>query len=401
MEKISAKMFFTIMWGGLCQAFGQFFGLFGYKREGKFAKCVWGLFATSATIIVAIVAGALVYALWEDVGSKWVRRHQGCTDPECWAISYISPDVYYHNHSDGKAYIFNIHTGEKYLKQIAWIARPNDGDSLVCFSNGKKRGYFSRYTGKVVIEPKYDHAWIFSDGLASVEEDGYIKFIDSTGKVVIDKQTPYIPDMDGYVFHCGYCVVNSDDGESYGLMDKTGKMVLPLEYDEIKLADGYELWTIEKDEKEAVLDKELKTVVPFLEGSIYISEGTIDVTLSDHTMRKYDLNGELINDFYITSVRKLTYEKDDILYRRDSRNAMDSDGDPYEYVTDESYHPEATARLRAYVAGNGYEGLMTADGHVVTMPLYSDIEALDHDLYLCTVTNGDKVIVNGKGQIVK
>ncbi len=47
------------------------------------------------------------------------------------------------------------------------------------------------------------------------------------------------------------------------------------------------------------------------------------------------------------------------------------------------------------------EGLMTAEGHVVTMPLYKDIEAMGPDLYLCTSTNYDKVIVNGKGEIVK
>jgi len=37
----------------------------------------------------------------------------------------------------------------------------------------------------------------------------------------------------------------------------------------------------------------------------------------------------------------------------------------------------------------------------VTMPLYRDIEALDHDLYLCTSTNGDMLIVNGKGEAVR
>ncbi len=52
------------------------------------------------------------------------------------------------------------------------------------------------------------------------------------------------------------------------------------------------------------------------------------------------------------------------------------------------------------MAGDGYEGLMSADGHVVTMPLYKNIEAIDHDLYLCSSKNGDKLIVNGKGEIV-
>ena len=47
MKKVSAKVFFTVVWKGVCQALGWFFGLFGYKRDGKFAKCVWGLFATS------------------------------------------------------------------------------------------------------------------------------------------------------------------------------------------------------------------------------------------------------------------------------------------------------------------------------------------------------------------
>ena len=56
MKKVSCKMFFTVVWRGICQVLGWFFGLFGYKRDGKFAKCVWGLFAVSASIVMAILA---------------------------------------------------------------------------------------------------------------------------------------------------------------------------------------------------------------------------------------------------------------------------------------------------------------------------------------------------------
>ena len=56
-------MFFTVLWRGLCQAFGWFCGLFGYKRDGKFAKCVWGLFATSATVAMGIIAFIAVYGI--------------------------------------------------------------------------------------------------------------------------------------------------------------------------------------------------------------------------------------------------------------------------------------------------------------------------------------------------
>lgn len=151
----------------------------------------------------------------------------------------------------------------------------------------------------------------------------------------------------------------------------------------------------------AVFNKNFVPIIPHMKGAIYIDEGTIDVTMPDHTMRKYDMNGTLINDFYIASVRTLEYEKDEILYRRSVSEDVSDDGEFKESSEMVAYHPTATARLRAYVAGDSYEGLMTDDGHVVMMPLYKEIEAIDHDLYLCTSTNYDKVIVNGKGEIVK
>lgn len=391
-------MFFTVLWRGLCQAFGWFFGLFGYKREGKFAKCIWGLFATSAAIVMGVITIVFVYAFGDEACRWYKSQHYSCDSEYCWANTYISRDIYFHNQEDGKGYIYNIRTGEKYVKNVAWIAKPTGKDSLICFSNGKKRGYFSKNTGKVVIEPKYSHAWIFSDGLASVEENGYIKFIDATGKVVIDKNMAYIPNMEGYVFHGRYCVIDTDDGEQCGLMDKKGNIVLPLEYSSIHPSNDFKYWRLQKGEEMAVLDSSLKPILPLSECSIYIGEGTIDVTMPDHTIRKYDMEGTLINDFYISSFRMLEYEKEEIRCRT---RTHDDDGDEYAVPFVEEYHPQGVARLRAYVAGDGYEGLMTADGHKVTMPLYKDIEAIANDLYLCTSTNYDKVIVNGKGEIVK
>ena len=402
MKKVSTKEFFTVLWRGVCQALGWFFGLFGYKRDGKFAKCVWGLFATSAAFIVTIIAITMVYMVGKDIIRWYDEQHLNCTDPACWASTSINSDIFFHDSGDGKGYIFDKCTGKKLIKHVDWIAKPTTSDSLICFSNGKKRGYFSKNTGRLVIEPKYDHAWIFSEGLASVDEDGYIKFIDAKGNVVIDKQMPYFPDMNGYVFHGGYCVVETNDGERCGLMDKSGKIVLPLEFCSISPTNDFKLWRVWKENEVAVFDKELKPILPFMQCSTYIHDGTIDVTMPDHTMRKFDMQGNLINDFYISSICQLEYDKDEIVYKGNTQNNCNDDEDEYEYYEDEGYyHPKGTARLRSYVAGDGYEGLMTAGGHVVTMPLYDDISAIDYGLYLCTVTNGDKVIVNGKGEIVK
>ena len=390
-------MFFTVLWRGLYQASGWFFGLFGYKRDGKFAKCVWGLFASSGAIIMAFFALAIVCAGVEMVYDRYYKPHY-CDDEYCYHSEYINRDIYFHNTEDGKGYIYNKRTGEKLIMHIAWIAKPLGKDTLVCYSNGRKRGYFSKNTGKVIIEPKYDHAWVFSDGLASVDDNGYIKFIDGTDKVVIDQKMPYIPNMEGYVFHGEYCVVDTDDGELCGLMDKKGNIVLPMEYSSIHPSNDFKYWRLQKDKEMAVLDDSLKTILPLSECSICIGDGTIDVTMPDHTMRKYDMDGKLINDFYIASVRMLEYEKEEIIYRK---NTTVDVGDDIVEELEDCYHPKATARLRAYVAGDGYEGLMTADGHKVTMPLYWNIEALGHDLYLCSSKDNDKVIVDGKGEIIR
>ena len=391
-------MFFTVLWRGVCQSCIWLLSKFGFRRKGVFPKVLWCVCATSAAIVMAIIA-LLMIGIFIDESWRWYdSRYSSCDSSYCYEKTYINRDIYFHNHDDGKGYIYNIRTGEKYLKRVAWIVKPTGKDSLICFSDGKKRGYFSKNTGKVVIEPKYDHAWIFSEGLASVEEDGYIKFIDATGKVVIDKKMPYIPNMEGYVFHGGYCVVDTDDGEQCGLMDKAGNIVLPMEYSSIYPTNDFKMWLVRKGEEVAVIDKDLKPIIPMMECSIYINDGTIDVTMPNHTIRKYDMQGTLINDFYISSVRTLEYETDEILYRRETH---DGEGNEYDVPVVESYHPMATARLRAYVAGQGYEGLMTTDGHIVTMPLYKDIDAIGNDLYLCTSTNYDKVIVNGKGEIVK
>ena len=75
-------MFFTVMWRGLCQALGWLFGLFGYKRDGKFAKCFWGMFATSAAVIVGIFAIALVCVVGEELYDKYRYRSHATDHPD-------------------------------------------------------------------------------------------------------------------------------------------------------------------------------------------------------------------------------------------------------------------------------------------------------------------------------
>ena len=148
----------------------------------------------------------------------------------------------------------------------------------------------------------------------------------------------------------------------------------------------------------AVLDKDLQPVLPFAEWSINITGNAIQVTLPDHTMRRYDLQGNLLSGFCITRVEMLEYETDEVFYRTET-TAGGRGENTVPVVND--YHPKATARLRAYSAGDDCKGLMTADGHVVTLPSYEWIRAIGPDLYLCSLDGVNSVVLNGKGEVVR
>lgn len=400
MKRVSAKMFFSVLWRGICQTLGWFFGLFGYKRDGKFAKCVWGMFALSCSVIVTIVAFVCAHQLWK---SWYAKYHvEECKNEYCYENRYISRELTLHDHDDGMAYLINKHTGKTVLKGIAWASRPLGAkDSLVVYSDGKKRGYFNMYTGEVVLPPKYSRAWVFSDGIASVEEDGIIKFIDTKGNQVFDRTFTYNPDQDGYVFHGGYCIIDSDDDNKFGLIDTKGKIVIPEEYNDIHVNCQLDHWTLTKGDTICVLDEKLNAVIPAMPcSSIWVSneENCITVVMLDNTISKYDMQGNLIDDFYITDFNHLEYELEETyqIVQRD----YDVDEGGVEYVSS-TEHKTARARLCSYTAGNGMDGLMTADGHIVTLPTYQHITAIGPDTYLCTVNNDDKEILNGKGQKIR
>lgn len=398
MKKVSCKMFFTVLWRGICQVLGWFFGLFGYKRNGKFAKCVWGMFAVSGTVILTIIAGGLIYCAW-----YYYNHHyswEDCDGENCYYNTYVSREVYYHDHGKGKGEVVNSRTGKTTLKGVAWISKPlGENDSLVVFSDGKKRGYFNKFTGEVVIPAKYNRAWVFSDGIASVQDEGVIKFIDSNGNQVFDRTFAFNPNEDGYVFHGGYCIIDSDENKKYGLMDTTGKTVVAEEYDDIKVSCKLDRWALIKGNLMGVFDKDMKPVLPMMECTlVYLYDDEIDVVMLDHTMRKYDLQGNLIDDFYVNCVEPLEYKTEETY--QELEIYTDDDGIEKSYLS-EPKHKTARARLFCYETDYPYKGLMTADGHMVTLPIYEEITAIGPDTYLCTVSHSDKVIVNGKGEIVR
>jgi len=110
-------------------------------------------------------------------------------------------------------------------------------------------GYRTKYgfvdkTGKIVIPPQFDEVWSFSEGLCGVRIDKKYGFIDKTGNIVISCQ---FDDVSPNGFVEGLCGVKIGEtfiekrgmtiynpgGEKWGFIDKTGKIVITPQFDEV------------------------------------------------------------------------------------------------------------------------------------------------------------------------
>lgn len=386
MEKVSAKQFFTVLWRGLCQAVAWFFGYFGYRRDSKFARGLWCMFAMSSAFIVTVIACFLIYAFCYELKDEYQKRSYH----SYWAAEEMSDDISYLSECEG-GFLFKTDTRKPVMKDVYWAARPaGENDTLGCYSNGKLKGYFNLYTGKTMIKPQYRHAWVFSDGIACVEVDGRLKFIDGQNQLAFDKTFDYSPKFD-YVFHNGYCLFFDQNSKAVGLIDREGETVVAPEYDDIVYCKEPKYWVLMKDNERAVLDMKLDTILPMMECKLYVNQKSIDVINPDNTVTKYDLQGNLIDGFYIYSFEYMEYETEELYEIKKSNSNWGEE-------ETELKHKMRRARLCKYTAGNEMEGLITADGQIVTKPIYNYIKAIGPDTYLCTFDSDTKKVVDGKGK---
>ena len=390
--KRSLMLFFRGLTGILAALAGWFTTILGMKGESRYSRVLRSIVGTCFTVLFLIVTLAMLAEAFRCIYDRF--GYDIGYELEDDGNQYLSRGLTYHNTGyDGDGYVFDCN-GNKLITGISWIAKPLGRDSLVCYSNGRKRGYFNMYTGQVVVEPTYSHAWIFSEGLAAVDDNGWIKFIDETGKVVIDKHIPYMPDKEGFVFHNGYCVVYNDKGDRFGLIDRKGNWTLSPEYFSIFPVDS--LWIVDRGHEKALLGSDLKEVLPFMPAEFEIGDEGIYATMNDHTIRKYDSNGVLVDDFYISHIGRILYDTDELR----ENSVAESDSEDSSYYSDETGFVRGVAKCLYYQAEYGWFGLMTPDGKIITGPRYSDISAIGPDLYLCKDASGNGILLNGKGEKV-
>jgi hypothetical protein len=135
-------------------------------------------------------------------------------------------------------------------------------------------GYRDRQTGKVIVRPRFrDAAYRFSEGLAWVmDKQDRVGYIDTQGKIVIPPQYSYtnqftsagvVTTYFGSDFNGGLAKVCSvGESRKCGYIDRTGKVVIPLKFDEVaeKFSNGL-AWVVINDRR-GYIDKTGKIVIP-------------------------------------------------------------------------------------------------------------------------------------------
>ena len=175
---------------------------------------------------------------------------------------------------------------EKYL-----LSLPDE--DFVWFEKNGRYGYKLKSSGEVVIPLRYDYASDFSEGLALVEFEGKLGFIDKTGQHVWG--TPVYDVIKS--FSEGITLVESMG--KYGFIDKTvGKVVIPVKYDKGWFNEG--LAMVKLYGKWGVIDKTGNEITPlkydkansFCNGLAGVESngkwGFIDKTGKEITPLRYD-----------------------------------------------------------------------------------------------------------------
>ncbi|MBP5190804.1 MAG: WG repeat-containing protein [Bacteroidales bacterium] len=346
---------------------------------------------TAFAAIVVLIAVTLLVRL-----VRFVYRSIDCDNSSSSYLSEVLSDEldYYDDYYEYcKGYVKNS-KGRRVLKNIEWIQCSLGDDSIACYSDGERRGYFDVRNGRVVVQPTYDHAWIFSEGLAAVASRNAVQFIDTTGRIAINRKFGYSSIDDGYVFHRGHCAVRDSSSQRMGLIDREGNWVLAPVYESIEVVDTF--WLVKEDYRQAVISHGMDTIMPMMEAEYWICDTNIYVTFANHTQSTYSLRGELIASMLIRDVNQMKYNTGELLY---SQKRIYEDSDETYYSDYDAR--KAIATCLRYEAESGWYGLMSTDGRIITPPIYNEIEAIGKDIYLCSTDYGRGIVLDSHGNKVE
>lgn len=363
-KQISFKTWVSVFFGGIWQFL---WNIFSWKSKTPFWRVIW----CAITICILAFTSMLGYAFYDEFYRRAYNRY------DYYARIELGANYGFYNDGPGKSYIYHRETGKKIHKGLDWIARPEDGDSLVVFAKDGKRGFLSRCTANIIIPAKYEAAWCFNDGVAGVCEGDSVFFIDHSGKPIYNRKFKREKGHN-YTYHGNYFVTQV--GGKFGLVDRQGNDATQAIYEDL-FAMANNMWVIKYNGKMGVINDKGIIIVPNEYAAVEIyPEGGIVVMAADNSKKRLDYDGNVTDDFVYDFTCTSEYYSDD----------LDKEGDRIKKPANAWYY-----------SCNGHYGLIDKNGKPITPPLYNSIEAFTADLFECQIDGGgERLIINSKGEKV-
>lgn len=203
--------------------------------------------------------------------------------------------------------IYDIRTGKYTIKGIKWVVKAGPDDSLTVYCKDGKRGFLNVNTGKAVIPEQYMKAWVFSEGLAAVMQDGKIGFIGPDGNVVLPFRYDYAykgGQQIDYVFRGGYCTMTDSTG-ACGLIDRHGDWVVEPMYDFIFVPDDGKCRVVRNDGRYGLMDENFDFIFPIEYDCIEYSGDNGVLLTKDGRRWKAGYDGTVLEPFVCSSIEYL------------------------------------------------------------------------------------------------
>lgn len=274
------------------------------------------------------------------------------------------------SHRGRSIWLYDTKAGKYTAGPLQWVAGIPQRDSLTVFCNKDgKRGFLNVNNGKIVINGRYEHAWVFSEGLAAVvEPDGKMGFIDASGKYVIQPELSYSTDYD-YVFNHGVCLVPDEDCKC-GLLNSKGEWALPQEYENITYLDSQDMFIVVKDSKYGVVHNgSFESIYPMEYDRIETcrtSSGYDFILYKDFRAQRVALDGTIVDPFVVNETEDMKFMS--------KYNETDND----EYTISDKVIAFRVCRLW---------GVMDKHtGKVIIPAMYGSVELASEDIIECNLS---------------
>ena len=322
-------------------------------------------------VVIVAVCARMGYDFWRDRHRRYYYYEK-----------QLSREVETHYFRDDRTRVYNMTLGCYTTPRLEWVADAPERDTLTVFSRRGKRGFLNVNDGRIVIEARYDKAWVFSEGLAAVAQDNKIGFINARNEVVIPFVYNY-SDRNGweidYVFRDGYCTMTDGRG-ACGLIDRTGRWVIEPQYDCIWTPHGGGYRIVKDGDKYGLLNPELQFAYPIEYDCIAFAADDAGVLLSQRGRKwQVDFEGRVTRPFVVDGTRWIYLPEE-----------YDYGGEPMlsDYV---EYGIESTVGV-----------LRRDNGKIVIPAIYEAVNMLSETLFEVQLREGGNwILIDSDGNMVE